>query len=224
MTSSHGDGNRGGTSPPPATTTRTAAFLVACLVLPSSLVASFAPPRPNHPATYPPPAMTRTMTTRRIPLPPLVASAVVSSSALMMSVEGDFDPISIAKSKRDIESGSLRARFRSIYKFARPHTIRGTILASISGTARALLDSKTTGMTARASLMALDWYKLFPHALLGMIALLLGNAYIVGINQIYDRDIDVLNKPYLPIASGEMSIKFAWLAVAFSGIVGPAIV
>lgn len=32
--------------------------------------------------------------------------------------------------------------------------------------------------------------KLVPRALLGLLALLLGNAYIVGINQIYDVDID----------------------------------
>merc|ERR1719491_2465989 len=57
-----------------------------------------------------------------------------------------------------------------------------------------------------------------------MIALLLGNAYIVGINQIFDKDIDVLNKPFLPVASGEMSDKVAWFTVMFCGIVGPAIV
>jgi len=59
---------------------------------------------------------------------------------------------------------------------------------------------------------------------IGMVALLLGNAFIVGINQIYDKDIDVLNKPFLPVASGEMSNKWAWIAVASSGIIGPAIV
>ena len=57
-----------------------------------------------------------------------------------------------------------------------------------------------------------------------MIALLLGNAYIVGINQIFDKDIDVMNKPFLPVASGEMSEKVAWIYVGLSGIVGPAIV
>jgi homogentisate solanesyltransferase len=57
-----------------------------------------------------------------------------------------------------------------------------------------------------------------------MVALLLGNAFIVGINQIFDRDIDVLNKPFLPVASGEMSGRVAWATVLFSGIVGPAIV
>lgn len=47
----------------------------------------------------------------------------------------------------------------------------------------------------------IDW-ALLPRALLGLVALLCGNGYIVGINQIYDVDIDVLNKPFLPVASG----------------------
>ncbi len=65
---------------------------------------------------------------------------------------------------------------------------------------------------------------MLPRAVIGMIALLLGNAYIVGINQIFDRDIDVLNKPFLPVASGEMSTNVAWMAVILSGIAGPMIV
>ena len=28
----------------------------------------------------------------------------------------------------------------------------------------------------------------------------------------YDVEIDKVNKPFLPIASGEMSLKFAWIA------------
>ena len=52
----------------------------------------------------------------------------------------------------------------------------------------------------------------------------MGNAFIVGINQIFDKDIDVLNKPFLPVASGEMSEKAAWVTVLTAGIVGPAIV
>lgn len=35
-----------------------------------------------------------------------------------------------------------------------------------------------------------------------MLALLCGNGYIVGINQIFDVDIDVVNKPFLPVAAG----------------------
>jgi len=139
------------------------------------------------------------------------------STSLLKAVEGDFDPNAIENSKKAIESGSTRAKLNALYKFTRPHTIRGTILASIAGTTRALID--TPGAIANA-----NWNILLPRAVIGMIALLLGNAFIVGINQIFDKDIDVLNKPFLPVASGEMSNKVAWGAVGFSGIVGPAIV
>mmetsp|Transcript_5654 Transcript_5654/g.12850 ORF Transcript_5654/g.12850 Transcript_5654/m.12850 type:complete len:395 (-) Transcript_5654:102-1286(-) len=140
-----------------------------------------------------------------------------SSSTSLSSVEGDFDPNAIQNSIADIESGSLRAKLRALYKFTRPHTIRGTILASIAGTTRALID--TPGAIANA-----NWGHMLPHAAIGMVALLLGNAFIVGINQIFDKDIDVLNKPFLPVASGEMSEKAAWWAVGLSGIIGPALV
>jgi len=102
-----------------------------------------------------------------------------------------------------------------MYKFTRPHTIRGTILASFSGTTRALLDSP--GVT-------LNWGYMLPKAFVGMLALLLGNAFIVGINQIYDKDIDTINKPFLPVASGEMSTKTAWWTVGSCGLLGPLIV
>ena len=144
-------------------------------------------------------------------------STTTASTKLNLAVEGDFDPNAIENSKNAIQSGSISAKLKALYKFTRPHTIRGTILASIAGTTRALID--TPGAIATA-----NWNQLLPHAFIGMIALLLGNAFIVGINQIFDKDIDVLNKPFLPVASGEMSNKVAWLVVGGSGIVGPAIV
>lgn len=66
-----------------------------------------------------------------------------------------------------------------MYKFSRPHTIKGTILASFMGVIRALLENKQS--------ISLS---LVPRALIGLFALLCGNAYIVGINQIYDVKID----------------------------------
>jgi homogentisate solanesyltransferase len=134
-----------------------------------------------------------------------------------MAVEGDFDPDALSKSVSEAQSGSLKAKGRALYKFTRPHTIRGTILASIAGTIRALQD--TPGAFANA-----QWGAMLPRAVIGMVALLLGNAFIVGINQIFDKDIDVMNKPFLPVASGEMSKRFAWVAVLTAGIVGPMIV
>ena len=140
-----------------------------------------------------------------------------TSSTSLHAVEGDFDPNAISQSVSDIQSGSLRAKLRAFYKFTRPHTIRGTILASIAGTTRALIDTP-------GAISTVNWGALLPRAVVGMIALLLGNAFIVGINQIYDKDIDVLNKPFLPVASGEMSERVAWGTVLSCGILGPAIV
>lgn len=141
-----------------------------------------------------------------------------SFPALSMSVEGDFDPDSLANAREEAQgTGSIKARLRALYKFTRPHTIRGTILASIAGTIRALLD--TPGAIVNA-----NWGHMLPRAFLGMLALLLGNAFIVGINQIYDEDIDKLNKPFLPVANGEMSKRFAWIVVVASGVIGPIVV
>lgn len=149
----------------------------------------------------------------------------------MTSVEGDFDPAYIASSRAAIANGSVRAKLNAIYKFTRPHTIRGTILASIAGTIRALLDTTATTQSASSSMAStlsivqnLPWSTLLPRATVGMVALLFGNAFIVGINQIYDKDIDIVNKPFLPVASGEMSTAVAWIVVVASGIIGPTIV
>lgn len=101
----------------------------------------------------------------------------------------------------------------ALVKFTRPHTIRGTILASVAGCARAVLQSPS----------AVDW-NLLPRAGLGMLALLLGNAFIVGINQIYDVRVDRINKPFLPLAAGEMRPRLAWGVVLSSAAVGLAIV
>jgi homogentisate solanesyltransferase len=134
-----------------------------------------------------------------------------------MSVEGDFDPDATSRAKDEVAAGSIKARMRALYKFTRPHTIRGTVLASIAGTVRALVD--TPGAISNA-----NWGTMMPRAIIGMIALLMGNAFIVGINQIYDKEIDEMNKPFLPVASGEMSKRTAWIYVIASGLTGPVLV
>jgi len=139
-------------------------------------------------------------------------------SQLLVSVEGDFTTTEeLGMTIKNKDQNRIRSFLRAFYKFCRPHTIRGTILASIAGTTRALLD--TPGALATA-----QWGKLLPRAFLGMVALLLGNAFIVGINQIYDVGIDKMNKPFLPIASGELSPKLAWIIVMSCGIIGPLMV
>ncbi|RWW04037.1 hypothetical protein GW17_00032757 [Ensete ventricosum] len=40
-----------------------------------------------------------------------------------------------------------------------------------------------------------------------VIAAVFMNIYIVGLNQVYDIEIDKVNKPNLPLASGEYSLR-----------------
>ena len=83
-------------------------------------------------------------------------------------------------------------------------------------TARSLLEQG-------APLASLDWAGLAPRAALGVLALLAGNGFIVGINQIYDVEIDVVNKPFLPVAAGELSPKAAWILVVALAAAGVAL-
>jgi len=112
-------------------------------------------------------------------------------------------------------SSKAGSTLESIYRFSRPHTIRGTLLACGTGVGRALIETPS----AIALIPAL-----MPRALIGVLALLLGNLFIVGINQIYDVEIDVVNKPFLPIAAGIMTPQLAWALVVASGLGGLAIV
>ncbi|MBD2306613.1 homogentisate phytyltransferase [Chroococcidiopsis sp. FACHB-1243] len=54
--------------------------------------------------------------------------------------------------------------------------------------------------------------------LLAWIACLCGNIYIVGLNQLEDVEIDKINKPHLPIASGEFSRRTGQILIAITGI------
>nr|AJD80983.1 flavonoid prenyltransferase [Maclura tricuspidata] len=95
------------------------------------------------------------------------------------------------------------SRFGSTcYKFLRPYAMSHTVASAIGLFARVLVDNP----------QFLKWsvvLKAFP----GLIAMILATAYYIGINQIYDADIDRVNKPYLPIPSGELSLKQAWFLV-----------
>ena len=103
--------------------------------------------------------------------------------------------------------------FEAIWKFVRPHTIRGTLLGTIALVSKALIE--------HPELIQLS---LFPRAFLGLFALLCGNGFIVGINQIYDVEIDKVNKPYLPIAAGELSLPMARAFCLATAVGGAAIV
>lgn len=111
--------------------------------------------------------------------------------------------------------GKFRYASRIMYRFSRPHTIKGTILASVMSILRAIRENPS-------SLSQQNLFPLMARAFIGLFALLCGNAYIVGINQIYDVKIDEINKPFLPIAARQLSPKRAWqlvLGCLFAGII-----
>ncbi|KAM7264732.1 hypothetical protein ACFE04_002415 [Oxalis oulophora] len=99
------------------------------------------------------------------------------------------------------------------WRFLRPHTIRGTALGSTALVSRALFENSHL----------IKW-SLLLKAFSGLFALICGNGYIVGINQIYDIGIDKVNKPYLPIAAGDLSVQSAWFLVIFFAVAGLSIV
>ncbi len=95
----------------------------------------------------------------------------------------------------------------AFWKFSRPHTIIGTSLSVIG----VFVISWTVVQDSSATPILNPFSLLLP-----LIACLAGNVYIVGLNQIEDVEIDRINKPNLPIASGEFSSSNAWSIVVFT--------
>jgi len=86
--------------------------------------------------------------------------------------------------------GSLGA----LWRFSRPHTIVGT---AVSIVALYLIAVDTLpGLGVGDGAWDLFWT---------LVAGLAVNVYIVGLNQIEDVDIDRVNKPFLPLAAGDMT-------------------
>jgi homogentisate phytyltransferase / homogentisate geranylgeranyltransferase len=96
-----------------------------------------------------------------------------------------------------------------LWKFSRPHTIIGTSL-SVIGLAMIALASAS----ATAPFSGLGFIGAIAAAL---VPSLCANLYIVGLNQLEDVDIDRINKPALPLASGELSRKEGLIIVGVTG-------
>ncbi|KAL7598582.1 hypothetical protein Lser_V15G24095 [Lactuca serriola] len=94
-----------------------------------------------------------------------------------------------------IDGKSLGATLEVIYRYSKVYTLQGTVLSIVS-----------------ISLLAIqklsDFTPLFFVGLLqAVIGGALANLYVASINQLSDVDIDKINKPHLPLASGELSIE-----------------
>jgi len=104
------------------------------------------------------------------------------------------------------------SRISAFVRFTRPHTMFGT---AISVTSVSCLALRHLGDLVSAE---------FAGGLLAALASALAmNISIVGLNQLYDIDIDRINKPYLPLASGEFTVATGAAIVAGSAILSLAI-
>ena len=85
-------------------------------------------------------------------------------------------------------------KLRGLYEFGRPHTLAATTFQAVGVFAIVIAG-------APLSVQALG------VLLLAWIGSLAANLYVVGLNQLYDLEIDQVNKPYLPLASGDFSLR-----------------
>ncbi len=95
----------------------------------------------------------------------------------------------------------------SLWKFSRPHTIIGTSLSVLALYIISLATSNSGISGLNLAQMLAVW-----------VACLCGNVYIVGLNQLTDVEIDRINKPHLPLAAGEFSLKQGQLIVGITGV------
>jgi homogentisate phytyltransferase/homogentisate geranylgeranyltransferase len=104
-------------------------------------------------------------------------------------------------------SAALPARAGALWRFTRPHTVIGTA-ASIAGL-YVIAAAADPGFGVADRLGDLAWTLLAGFCV---------NVYIVGVNQIEDVEIDRVNKPFLPLAAGDMTVAAARRIVAACAI------
>eukprot|EP00210_Caulerpa_lentillifera_P007151 g6841.t1 len=104
---------------------------------------------------------------------------------------------SVSTSSKDLPSNETLLKFMSsLYAFTRPHTMMGTLIGILSVSYLAIQSLPFS----KTMLQALGW---------AVSSSLLMNIFIVGLNQIYDVNIDRINKPYLPLAAGDFTMSTA---------------
>ncbi|PKA63463.1 putative homogentisate phytyltransferase 1, chloroplastic [Apostasia shenzhenica] len=95
----------------------------------------------------------------------------------------------------NVVSQKLLPALRTFYAFTRPYAFIGIIVAVVSSSLIAIESFSDASLPFIIGLF---------QALVGFMTICV---YSNGINQVFDVGIDKVNKPYLPLASGEMPFK-----------------
>ncbi|KAI9392974.1 hypothetical protein POPTR_006G166100v4 [Populus trichocarpa] len=90
-------------------------------------------------------------------------------------------------------SKSVRSTLDAFYRFSRPHTVIGTVKSKFVVQIQQRFNDHCISLPASKNF--------------AVAAALMMNIYIVGLNQLTGIEIDKVNKPYLPVASGEYSVS-----------------
>jgi homogentisate phytyltransferase / homogentisate geranylgeranyltransferase len=107
------------------------------------------------------------------------------------------------------QSGAAAAaRAAALWRFTRPHTVIGTA-ASVAGL-YVIAAAADPGFGVADRLGDLAWTLLAGFCV---------NVYIVGVNQLEDVEIDRVNKPFLPLAAGDMTVAAARRVVAACAVI-----
>lgn len=142
---------------------------------------------------------------------PLLTSCSKRRSRIVPSSHAQFSDVQGPSTPDDARQHiSLSRIAASIWGFSRPHTVYGTVLSVMSLTMVAAL---YYGLPIQA--LSLPF-------LTALLPALLLNIYIVGLNQLHDMPIDRVNKPYLPLASGAMTVRDARAVIVTALVSGLA--
>ena len=95
----------------------------------------------------------------------------------------------------------------TLWRFSRPHTLVGTTVSILGIYVIAAVELAGVALGDGLADLAL--------AVLAGAAV---NVYIVGLNQCEDVEIDRINKPWLPIPAGRLSLRAAWQLVIGCGV------
>ena len=92
----------------------------------------------------------------------------------------------------------------TLWRFSRPHTLVGTTTSILGIYAIATAELPGVALGDGVADLALT-----------LLAGAAVNVYIVGLNQCEDVEIDLINKPWLPIPAGRLGLRAAWRLVRF---------
>ncbi len=107
-----------------------------------------------------------------------------------------------------VEKTGFMERLHTYYVFARPFTLVAPALGMVSG--------GVTAWGAKVEHWPVGTVGILVNIILGAVMAAMLNSASNGINQVYDLEVDRINKPKRMIPSGRMSIKEAmWVSVVF---------